>query len=103
MTWFTDWFNDLKEWVYGIWIDFVEFVLDIGIFILELLLAGIQFAISAIPVPAFLQNGIAPLFSAVDPAILYFLDASGIPAALALLGAGLSFRLLRKFITLFQW
>lgn len=93
----------LSEFFIGLWGDFVEFLTYVPLVILAGFLGAIAALFEAIPVPAFLAGGLGPLMAGVDPGILYFLDRSGIAPALSLLGAGLSFRLLRKIFTLGQW
>lgn len=95
------------EWLWGIisgfWSDFVEFVTDIPLIILDSVLSAIASILESIPVPDFISSGLSGLSASVDPGILYFIDQSGIAAALSLLGAGVTFRLLRKLFTLGQW
>lgn len=80
-----------------------SFVVDAAIALVELLVGAIVGLISAIPVPSFLAGGLQSVYGQLDPAIVYLLAASGIPAALAILGTGYAFRLARKVATLFQW
>lgn len=80
-----------------------DFLSDIAISILDGVLKAFAALIAAIPVPDFLSSGMQALFGGLGNDILYLLNAAGLTAALALLGAGYTFRLARKFLTLFQW
>lgn len=102
------------DWLKAAWADLIQvlkdilqaildFFLDIGILVLELILDAIYAIVNLIPVPSFLQNGMGSMLSGIDPSVLYFLDQSGLDAAFALLGTGIAFRLIRKLITLGQW
>lgn len=101
--WVADWFNDFKNWVSGIWDDFVEFLHDLPVDIFESLLDGIASVLESIPVPDFIQGGLGQLLAGIDPSILYFINRSGFAEALSLLGAGFAFRMVRKLVTLGQW
>ena len=97
---FTAWLLDLVKAAFtALW----SFVVDAFIGLVELLVGAIVGLISLIPVPAFLSGGLQSLFGQLDPGIVYLLSASGLPAALAILGTGYAFRLVRKVVTLFQW
>ncbi|MBQ0725492.1 MAG: DUF2523 domain-containing protein [Cycloclasticus sp.] len=101
--WFKDAYNDLIQWFKDIFNAVVDFFTELPIKILDGLLSAISSAINSIPVPDFLQNGLSTLINGIDPSVLYFLDQSNFPECLAILGAGLSFRLSRKLFTLGQW
>lgn len=97
---FTAWLLGLVQSFFSaLW----SFVVDAFIALVELIVSAVVGLLSLIPVPAFLAGGLQSLFGALDPGILYLASASGIPAALAILGAGYAFRLGRKVVTLFQW
>lgn len=96
-------YNNLIEWFVTIFQDFGEFMQDLFVWCLDTFLTGISALITAIPVPEFLTNGLSYYLTFIDPSILYFLERSGFAEGLALLGAGVTFRLLRKLITLGQW
>lgn len=97
---FTAWLLSLvKEFIGALW----DFLTDLFVSLIDLLVSALVALVSAIPVPEFLSQGLQGVYGQLDPAISYLLAASGIPAALAIVGAGYTFRLLRKFATLFQW
>ena len=76
---------------------------DVVVSICELFLNGVAAVMGAIPVPGFLDGGLQLALNGIDPAVLYFLGRSGFGAALGILGAGFTFRMLRKLFTLGQW
>lgn len=97
---FTAWLLSLvKEVFTSLW----TFVQDAFIAAFGLVVKAFVSLIVAIPVPGFIQGGLGQLWGGLDPGISYALTQSGVPAALALVGAGYAFRMLRKFVTLFQW
>lgn len=97
---FTQWLiNLVKSFFDALW----NFVVDAFVGIVELIVTALVALVSAIPVPSFMTMGLQSIYGQLDPAIIFFLSASGLPGALALLGLGYSFRLIRKFATLFQW
>lgn len=97
---FTAWFVLLvKEIFSSAW----GFITDALIYIFDLIVGGFASVVASIPVPAFIAGGLQSLFTALDPGILYIVTQCGLPACLAIIGAGYAFRLTRKFVTLFQW
>lgn len=97
---FTDWLVTLVTDVFtAVW----QFVQDAFIQVFDLVVSGFANLIAAIPVPQFLSNGLGSVFGMLDPGVLYVVSQCGIVAALGVIGAGYGFRLVRKFVTLFQW
>lgn len=107
VSWFTAlfaWIARLFEWFSGLFGDLLEFLLDFPLLILRGILDGVVYLLSLIPVPDFLTAySLQSLFSGLPNEVLWFVDFFGIPQGLLLLGGGVSFRLLRKAITLGQW
>lgn len=105
-SWFSavlSFFKRLFEWFAGLFGDFMEFMLDMPVKVLGGILDGAIYLLSAIPVPEFLHGGLQSLFNALPNSLLYFVQFFGIPQCLALIGAGVLFRLTRKALTLGQW
>lgn len=97
---FTDWLFALVKGVFSAaW----QFIQDVLIAFFGLVVDAFVAIVSAVPVPAFLSGGLGSVWGTLDPGILYVVSACGVPAALAIIGAGYGFRLTRKFLTLFQW
>lgn len=91
------------EWLKSLFTDLTEFLGDLPVKILKGLLDAIAGLIELIPVPDFITNGLQTVVSGFPPTLLWMMDQTGIPEALAIYGAGVSARLLRKVFTLFQW
>lgn len=96
-------FGDFLLWLVNLFDETIQFFTDLALLVLEGFLDAVATLIESIPVPQFLSNGLAYYLTFIDPSILYFLDMSGFPAAIGLLGTGLIFRLSRKLFTLGQW
>ncbi len=103
INWFKQAYDNLITWIDVITTDIVEMVKDVFLLVLDGILSAMGTLIASIPVPDFISNGLNPLFSGLDPAVLYFMSQSGFVPAVGLLGAGFGFRMLRKVFTLFQW
>jgi len=97
---FTAWLVGLVVKVFtALW----SLITDAFIGFVELIVTAFVGLLSAIPVPEFLSQGLQSTYGLLDPGIGYLLAASGLPAALGVIGAGYAFRLVRKVVTLFQW
>jgi len=100
LTDFTTWLFTLVTQVFtAAW----QFLQDTFIAAFGLVVNAFASLLAAIPVPAFISGGMATMFSGMDSGVLFMVSACGVPAALAIVGAGYAFRLTRKFLTLFQW
>lgn len=87
-----------------LWNDFVEYMQDLPIIVLKEFLAAVLKLLKALPVPDFLsQYRLSDVMADAMPYIGYFLAQSGISNALALITAGIIFRLTRKALTLGRW
>lgn len=97
----TDWFVVLFQ---GLWNDGIEFLNDFWIGIVQQILSLIANMIVSIPVPSFIANySLGQLILSIPPDVLYFVSYLRLGESFALIGAGVSFRLGRKVLTLFQW
>lgn len=107
VSWFKalfSWIGRIFEWLAGIFKDFMEFFIDLPSVILGGILDGVIYVLSAIPVPDFIQSAsLQQLFNGLGPDVLYLIDFFGIQYGLAIIGAGVAFRLTRKALTLGQW
>jgi len=103
LNWLNGFWTALVEWLEGLWKAFKDFLTDWPITVLDAFLQAVAAAINAIPVPAFIQTGLAPLFSGIDPWVLWVVNGAGLFEALAIVGLGYGFRMVRKIFTLFQW
>jgi hypothetical protein len=103
LNWLSGMWDALIGWFEGLWDALVAFLTDLPILILDKFLTALLGLINLIPVPAFIHTGLGPLFSDIDPWILWILTQVGLFQALTIVGAGYLFRFLRKIFTLFQW
>lgn len=104
-----NWLSNLSAWfvalVKSIFNALLTFVHDAVLWALDGILTALAALIAAIPVPAFFSGGlnIASSFAGMPAFTLFVLNQLNIGACLAVISAGVGFRLLRKFTTLFQW
>ena len=97
---FTKWLIELVAQFFS---DLWTFVQDAFVGIAGALADALAVVVNLIPVPAFMSGGLGQLYAGLDPGIAFVLGQVGLPAALAVMGIGYTFRLTRKFLTLFQW
>lgn len=93
-----DWWCSFTQWTLDFLTDIVEVFTDIVAWVFDQLLSLFVFILSLLPDLSFLAldwSGLAP--------IMYFADRLSIDVALGIYGAGLVFRLTRKFFTFGQW
>lgn len=96
--------NWLADQIRSVWDAFVAFMHDFGVFLVETVLDLVNVIIHAIPSPEFLQQlSLCAILSNAGPWASWAISTFRIGEALALLAAALVFRLLRVFLTLFQW
>ncbi|WP_218568957.1 DUF2523 family protein [Pseudomonas sp. 2FE] len=98
------WIARIFQWFTGMFKDFMEFVTDLPVVILNGILDGAIYVLSMIPVPGFMAGGgLQSLFNGLPADVLYFVNFFGIHIGLGIIGAGVVFRLTRKGLTLGQW
>lgn len=107
MRWLSDKIDNALAWianlVQDVFFAFMYMLHDVFTFLLDAFLMAIISVIDLIPVPDFVNGGMQTYLQLIDPSVLYFLSACGFPQAIALLGTGFVFRMLRKLATLGQW
>jgi hypothetical protein len=104
----TGWLSRLTGWIaYAINAVFdaiATFLRDLIISIFSNVMQLVLLMINAIPVPPFLTNySMSSILGGTGSMVGFFMSELNIGPSLALIGAGYVFRLLRKFLTLFQW
>lgn len=104
----TGWLSRLTGWfsyaLNTLFTALVGFFKDLVTYVLAVVLGVVALAISMIPVPTFLQGiSLGSMLGQTGSVVGFFMMNLQIPAALGMIGAGYAFRLLRKFLTLFQW
>lgn len=101
------WLADAINWVWealkAAFAALFDLLFELIVVLFDYFVFALEVAIMVLPVPGFLENGLAGLFGALDPSVVYFIGPLQIPAGLALLGSAVLFRLVRKAVTLFQW
>lgn len=101
--WFKDLWDGFVEWLVEVVILILTFIKDVALTLFELFLDGVIHMFELIQPPDFLAAGLNGLFSAIPSSTSYMLMQSGLAEGLAIYGAGVTFRLLRKLFTLGQW
>uniref|UniRef100_UPI000D3B87A1 hypothetical protein n=1 Tax=unclassified Variovorax TaxID=663243 RepID=UPI000D3B87A1 len=97
---FTEWLLKLIAKLFlAVW----DFLSDVFISILDQVVSAFVTLIGSIPMPGWLTAGLGGVFGSMDGGIIWLLSQCGVPAALAVIGGGYAFRMLRKIFTLFQW
>lgn len=99
--------SDFSKWLLGlvkalfqpVW----DFLTDFLIAGVELILQAFAAIITAIPVPSFATSGLGNLLAAIPGDVWFFAGHFRLGECFAVLGVGATFRLTRKFATLFQW
>jgi hypothetical protein len=103
ITWLKQAWADLTQWFIAIFKSIVEFFTDLPVLVLEAFLDAIISILNSLPVPDFLDSGLGSFLNGISSDVLYFLSMSGFDNAVAILGTGFGFRMLRKLFTLGQW
>jgi hypothetical protein len=102
--WLTDFTNWLLQAIHDVWDAFTVFLGDLVLIWFETQLSIVVAAVQLIPVPGFFQTySLATLLGPAGPTIGWIMSTFRIGEGLSVIAAGYAFRLLRKFLTLFQW
>lgn len=104
----TGWLSRLTGWVSyalnSLFAALAGFLKDLVTYLLGSVLALAALAIASIPVPDWIaNNSMGALLGQTGSIVGFFMVQLRIPEALGLIGGGYTFRLIRKFATLFQW
>jgi len=93
-----------REQITSLWADVVFFAHDLQTDFIELVLSFVSAIVHLIPSPDFLTDvSFCGMLSAAGPWTAFIVGQLRVGEAMALLAAALIFRLLRVFLTLFQW
>lgn len=101
--WFANLWQGFVDWLVAIIIIILTWIKDLFLLIFELIIDGLVFIFELLTPPEFLAGGMDVLVTALPPSVTYFLGQSGVAEGIAIYGAGVTFRLLRKLFTLGQW
>lgn len=101
LTKITSWFFLLVKTVLGY---IVQIVADVVVWVLDLILGPIGDLIAGLGTPSFMQSySFGSLLGGLPPFALHVINQCNLGPALAVIGAGVMFNLLRKLFTLGQW
>lgn len=93
-----------KEQLTSLWADFSDFMTDLQTDFIELVLSFVKAIVYLIPAPDFLsQISFCAMLNAAGPWTAFIVAQLRVGEAIALLTAALIFRLVRVFLTVFQW
>ncbi|MBH1430616.1 hypothetical protein I5U42_04755 [Stenotrophomonas maltophilia] len=93
-----------KEQLTSLWADFSDFMTDLQTDFIELVLSYVKAIVYLIPAPDFLsQISFCAMLNAAGPWTAFIVAQLRVGEAIALLTAALIFRLVRVFLTVFQW
>ncbi|PJL12859.1 hypothetical protein B9Y72_08725 [Stenotrophomonas maltophilia] len=93
-----------KEQITSLWADFSDFMTDLQIDFVELVLSFVKAIVYLIPAPDFLsQLSFCAMLNSAGPWTAFIAAQLRVGEAIAVLTAALVFRLVRVFLTLFQW
>lgn len=93
-----------KEQITSLWSDFTDFMTDLQTDFVALVLSYVKAIVYLIPAPDFLtQMSFCAMLTAAGPWTAFIVAQLRVGEAIALLTTALVFRLLRVFLTLFQW
>lgn len=93
-----------KEQITSLWSDFTDFMTDLQTDFVALVLSYVKAIVYLIPAPDFLtQMSFCAMLTAAGPWTAFIVAQLRVGEAIALLTTALIFRLLRVFLTLFQW
>ncbi|MGA4637426.1 hypothetical protein ACPA5B_26470 [Pseudomonas solani] len=97
-------FLRIFEWLKGLFLDVMEFFLDLPLVVFKGVIEGALYLLTAIPVPDFLASySLGAMFAALPAALQFFVGAFNLHLVFLIISAGVAFRLLRKVLTLGQW
>jgi len=82
-----------------------DVVSDALVWILDPIFGWLGDRIASIPAPSFFNSGVSvsSLLSGFPPFAQFVIGQMGLPEAFLIVGAGVTFRLVRKLFTLGQW
>ncbi len=106
-SWLSEKLDNLGNWfllvIKAVFAALADFIGDMFIAIVKALLGAILFLFQSLPAPSFLNGGMSGVTGMLPDYLVYFLTVTGFGQAMAILGTGVAFRLLRKVVTLGQW
>lgn len=80
---------------------FIDFIIELPLILLQFVYNLVLTILDLIPAPDFLTQ--VTLSDYIHPDLGYFLTVSSVPEAVALLGAGIVFKIIRRLVTVGIW
>lgn len=102
------WLSDITDWIVdaivSVWNDFVEFVSDMFVFLLNQLSLAVTYVLEKIPVPDFMNTyTLQSLLGGAGSDIAWFITIFKIDIGGTVIGAAIAFYIVRRFVTLGIW
>ncbi|MCS4233098.1 phage coat protein [Stenotrophomonas sp. BIGb0135] len=102
------WLGDLGEFlrkqVERLWDAIVLFFKDLVLFAIDQSLELVARVIEMLPVPEFLeQNSLNAMLGKAGPVVGWFVETFQVAECFAMISAAITFRMLRKILTLGKW
>lgn len=102
--WLTDFTNWLRQAITDFFQSLIAYFGDFLLILVENQLTLFALVIESLPEPGFLQTyNLATILGPAGPTVAWAMSTFRVGEGLAVIGAGYAFRLLRKFLTIFQW
>lgn len=102
------WLGDLGEFlrkqVERLWDAIVLFFKDLVLFAIDQMLQLVSLVVEILPVPQFLeQNSLNAMLGRAGPVIGWFVQTFRVDECFALISVAITFRMMRKVLTLGKW
>ena len=102
--WLDDITNFIRKQVERLWDAVVKFFQDLVIYAIEKMLDLVAMAFEQLPVPEFMQDySIGMLLGNAGSTVGWFVQTFKIGECLAVISLGITFRIMRKILTLGKW
>lgn len=108
LDWLYDWLTSAIAWIWDTlkeaFLSLFDLIYDAALYVFNEMLRWIATAFEVIDPPQWLtDNNMGQLFSGLHPDIVYFVGQLGFASGFVMLGGAITFRMMRKLVTLFQW
>jgi hypothetical protein len=107
IAWLNDKINAVIAWLRDLVVSFVTTLYDLFkdavVWVIDQVGGGLVSLLGSVSLPSFVSGGLSSVFGAMPASILWIAGELQIGACLAVVGAAYAVRLVRVFVTLFQW
>jgi len=93
--------EEIKQFVVDFFVSLGNLFRDLGLWFYEKISGLLVYIFDSIPLPSFITT--TSLDSLLPSEIVWFLSVTSFPEALLIISAGITFRILRRFLTLGIW